>query len=73
MLPDDLRSAVSERAHRTGLSIGAIVRKALVTELARAPSVGQEDAFLNDTRVSSAVSAGNVAERHDDYLYGDKR
>jgi hypothetical protein len=70
MLPDDLRGLLAEQAHRRGVSAGALIRKALLRELA--PSGSGADAFLNDTRVAGATTPGNVAEKHDDYLYGEK-
>ena len=71
MLPGELRDALSEQAHRRGISIGALVRKALARELARDGAA--QDAFLNDTRVARGGTPRHVADRHDDYLYGEKR
>ncbi len=71
MLPDELRGLLAEQAHKRGVSAGALIRKALLRELA-APSGTAQDAFLNDTRMADSGLLQNVAEKHDDYLYGEK-
>jgi hypothetical protein len=68
MLPDDLRRLASERAHQSGISIGALIRKALTYELKHEHS--KEDAFLGDDRMIENKELRKVAEHHDDYLYG---
>jgi hypothetical protein len=70
MLPDDLRGLLAEQAHRRGISAGALIRKALMRELAQ--GVAGQDAFLSDARMASASSPNNVAEKHDAYLYEEK-
>jgi hypothetical protein len=70
MLPDELRGLLAEQAHRRGISAGALIRKALMRELAQGGS--GPDAFLNDPRVAGGSTPKNVAEKHDAYLYGEK-
>ena len=70
MLPEELRGLLAEKAHQRGLSLGALIRTALLHELAS--DVAEQDAFLGDTRVAGVVSPPHVAEKHDVYLYGEK-
>ena len=70
MLPGDMKHVLSEHAHRRGMSIGALIRKALARELAQGEAT--QDSFLSDTRVSKVRTPGDVAENHDTYLYGGK-
>ncbi len=70
MLPGDIKAALSDQAHRRGMSIGALIRKALERELAQGANA--TDPFLSDTRVAGQSAPANVAENHDAYLCGDK-
>jgi hypothetical protein len=70
MIPDDLRGALAEEAHGRGISIGALIRQALVRELRRSPT--ENDAYLADTRVFAGDAPRKVAEEHDRYLYDVK-
>ena len=66
MLPDNLKRLAAERAHRASVSIGELIRKALVREL-NAGTAG-EDAFLSDTRVFRGRTRRHVAERYGEHL-----
>lgn len=71
MLPDDLRHAAEKKAKLRGMSIGAFVRHALKKELDESGGQVKYDAFLADDRVFRGKAPCDVAERHDDYLYGN--
>jgi hypothetical protein len=68
MLPKSLQRQAAEVARRQGISLGELVRRSLVREAAAAYQTGA-DPFWADTAVFHS-GRGDLAERHDDELYG---
>lgn len=72
MLPADLKARSERRAREIGISMGELVRRSLVRLLDETASPASEDALYADVVVSAAETPSDLAERHDDYLYGDR-
>jgi hypothetical protein len=68
MLPEDLQRQAAEVARRRGISLGELVRQSLVREAAVAYQT-VADPFWATTEVFHSGSS-DLAERHDDELYG---
>lgn len=73
MLPEDLKAAAEERAHRTRRSLGQLIRDALEKELSLKRKKGQRDLLLEDIEVYKGKTPRDLASNHDEYLYGDKK
>jgi hypothetical protein len=71
MLPDDLKERAQSLAKRRRVSFGELVRRLLWREVDAAQQPDPADPFFADTAVWEGPTPGDVAERHDDYLYGD--
>jgi hypothetical protein len=71
MLPADLKARSERRARELGVSMGEFVRRSLVRLLDETASPASEDALYADAVASAAETPVDLAERHDDYLYGD--
>ena len=72
MLPADLKARSERRAREIGISMGELVRRALTRLLDDTASPASDDALYADAVVSAADTPIDLAERHDDYLYGDR-
>lgn len=73
MLPDDLLAEARARAAGEGLSLAELVRRGLEQLLGRSTqAVSAADPYLADQSTFSSA-AGDLAESHDEYLYGKKR
>ncbi len=73
MLPEDLKMRALKRADIVGLSLGGFIRESLEKSL-QTPDVDQadDDPFLADNATFQGKTPGDLALKHDDYLYGDK-
>jgi len=67
VLPAPLKRSVSELARRRGISMGALVRRAVEKEIA-SDGAGP-DSLLDDTTVFRGRASRNTARDHDLYLY----
>jgi hypothetical protein len=72
MLPSDLKAQAMDQAHKSGLSLGEYIRKALKKMLLEAKKKKSIDPFFEDKATFRGSSPSDLAARHDDYLYGDK-
>jgi hypothetical protein len=73
MLPDDLLAEARARAGSEGLSLAELVRRGLEQFLGRGTrTVTAADPFLAD-QSTFASAVGDLAENHDEHLYGKKR
>ena len=71
MLPADLRLRAARRAAAGGTSLGEFIRQAMLEKLAAPPEPRGDDPFWSDREVFAGAAPGDLAARHDDYLYGD--
>jgi len=71
MLPDDLKERAQSLAKQRRVSFGELVRRLLWREVDTARRPEPTDPFFSDSAVWEGPTPGDVAERHDDYLYGD--
>ena len=70
MLPDDLRTRAASRARELGISMGELIRIAIETALIEPEQTRQHDTFFSDRTVFRDNGPDNLAENHDQYLYG---
>ena len=74
MIPDELKMRAIKYASRMGMSLGGFIRESLERALEH-PDGGQSsdttDPLLADDAVFSGKTPEDLAENHDDYLYGD--
>lgn len=68
MLPADLQRRAAETARQQGISLGELVRRSLARETAVVYQVGT-DPFWTTAMVFHS-GRGDLAEHHDDELYG---
>ena len=68
MLPPELKARAEERASKLGISLGRLIREALTAILARETALREDDPLFGNHPVFDGVD--DLAERHDDYLYG---
>lgn len=71
MLPSGLKVKAERQASTEGVSLGGLVREALVHYLAQ-PTTVEEDPLFADDAVFSGPAPEDYSQRHDAYLYGDK-
>lgn len=72
MLPRALKAKAERQAKRRGVSLGQYIREAVEKQVAAPePSAPADDAFFNPP-VFHDEGPADVADRHDDYLYGDR-
>ena len=67
-LPADLQTKLEREAAARGVSVADFIRLSMEWVLARKRS---EDPLFADTAVWRDDGPTDVAEKHDDYLYGD--
>ena len=72
MLPDGLRTQAIRKAHQSGLSLGEVIRTALEKTFQQVDQGRKEDSFWADERIFTGSGRKDMAEKHDDYLYGGK-
>jgi len=70
-LPPDLQRQAAKAAQQRGLSLGELVRRALVREVADAYHT-QTDSFWSSTATFRS-GRRTLSEKHDDVLYGPIR
>lgn len=75
MLPYELHSKACFVARERGISFGELVRESVESAVEGKPARKKEgwkgDPFFTDTAVFKGDAPSDLAERHDDYLYGD--
>jgi hypothetical protein len=71
-LPDELRELAERTAAHKGTSLEQFVRETLERRLSRLDLPWSEDPFFADREVYDGPVPADGAERHDDYIYGDK-
>ena len=69
LLPDDLRVQALHQASREGLSLGALIREALVLKIRLPAARGKADPLLADTAVFRGKAPRDLAQHHDRHLY----
>jgi len=73
MLPPDLKAKVQKRAKYMGMSLGQYIREAVENSLEylqREQSIEEDPLFADDAIFAGKVPR-DIAENHDQYLYGD--
>lgn len=72
MLPRDLKLRAVERAKVKGMSLGEIIRESLERALQpEADDSRTRDPLFSEPLLFTGDVPTDLAERHDDYLYGD--
>ena len=72
MLPRELKLRALESARAKGISLGEIIRESLERALQEGANDSRaRDPLLSDSEVFSGEAPRDLAEHHDDYLYGD--
>lgn len=69
LLPEDLKRRASKRARRDGLSLAELIRSALEEKLAAGTSWANDPLWKALEPIDFPDSPGDLAARHDDYLY----
>ena len=73
MLPDDLKIRALRKANILGLSLGGFIRESLELALrSNNRDLMAEDPFFADDATYLGDTPGDLAGKHDDYLYGDR-
>ncbi len=72
VLPPRLKTLAVERARAEGISFGEFVRRALEKQVASVPVQQIGDPFWDNLSIATAPGPADIAEHHDDYLYGTK-
>lgn len=70
MLPKELKNRAFKLAGEMGISMGQLIREALTQTLEKKRS-SNEDSFFADNAVFRGDTPQDLAQYHDDYLYGD--
>ena len=73
MLPDDLRTRTASRARELGISMGELIRLAIEAALSNPEQARKHDTFFSDTAVFRDKGPENLADNHDQYLYGESQ
>lgn len=71
MLPAELKMRAERHAYELGVSFGELVRETLQLALEGGMTARTEDPLFTDEAVYEGKTPKDLAERHDDYLYGD--
>jgi hypothetical protein len=71
-LPEDLKELAERTAADRGTSLEQFVRETLERRLRLLSLPWSEDPFFADREVYEGPAPADGAERHDDYIYGDK-
>jgi len=66
-IPDALHEKLAQSAQHQGLSIDAFVQLCLSSAVDM-----KRDSLFSDTAIFSGDTPNDLAENHDDYLYGDR-
>lgn len=74
MLPMGLKQRARGLAHRMGVSLSELIRESLEATLrGEAGEVRENDPLYGDRAVHEGPVPVDLAEAHDDYLYGPER
>ncbi|MFI5381549.1 MAG: CopG family transcriptional regulator [Tepidisphaerales bacterium] len=73
MLPPGLKSRAERKAGTMGISLGQLIRTSLERAVESSPQKQSVDPLLADDVVFADDGPRDLAENHDDYLYGDRR
>ena len=68
MIPVDLKRRAERAACDKGVSLGELVRQALERLLGER---GSADSLVSDSRVFYGEAPADLAEKHDEHLYGE--
>ena len=69
MIPPDLKMRAGRRAHKLGVSLGELIREALVVMLDRPVAKHSKDSLLDDKAVFKGKAPSDLSTHHDHYLY----
>ena len=70
--PDDLKEQAEQTAANNGTSLEEFIRESVELRLGKPELSWSTDPFFADREVWEGPGPSDMAERHDDYLYGDK-
>jgi hypothetical protein len=70
MIPDDLKIRAASRANSEGISLGEFIRVSLEKALRFGDDEYPDDPFLADNSVYEGETPSDMAQNHDNYLYG---
>jgi predicted DNA-binding protein len=76
MIPDELKMRAIKYASRMGMSLGGFIRESVERALEPTdgePAADTTDPLFADDAVFSGETPSDLAESHDDYLYGDRK
>jgi hypothetical protein len=71
MIPEDLKIRAARRANAVGISLGGFIRESLERALNSDGKVALDDPYLSDNSVYEDDIPTDLAQNHDNYLYGD--
>jgi len=71
MLPEPLKLRAQAMAEKRGVSLGELIRKALVTELEDPLRGLDDDLLFSDEAVFSGETPPDLSKDHDRYLYDE--
>ena len=71
MIPEDLKIRAARRANAVGISLGGFIRESLERALNSDSKVALDDSYLSDNSVYEGDMPADLAQNHDEYLYGD--
>lgn len=70
MLSSELKTRAIQKANQRGISLGELIRESLETVLNNPQDRFIDDPLLTDDAVFHDQGPGDLAQNHDDYLYG---
>jgi hypothetical protein len=71
MIPEDLKIRAARRANAVGISLGGFIRESLERALKSDGNLAFEDPYMSDNSVYEGDIPADLAQNHDQYLYGD--
>lgn len=71
MLPEPLKLRAQAMAKQRGVSLGELIRKALIAELEDPLRGLDDDLLFSDTATFSGDTPPDLSEDHDRYLYDE--
>jgi hypothetical protein len=71
MISEDLKNRAAKRANSMGLSLGGFIRESLERVLKSEDTGMFDDPYLADTVVYEGETEVDLAQNHDQYLYGE--
>lgn len=73
LIPEDLKATAQRYARRHGMSLGDLIRESLQQRLLQETGESRaEDSLFADQAVYKGDAPGDLASRHDDYLYDEQ-